>query len=170
MIPQKITDFYDKYKKMLYNTSLRITGDSFEAEEIMQDTVIKYLRNRKQEMSEEQVRVWLIRTCVRASIDMLRLRKGLKVKLESYAAENMEEDTQPQWDSLMASGGADELVRKIQKTLLMLPDGYRTVLSLLLFEGYDCSEAAQILNVAESTVRSQYLRGKRKLLQMLCNE
>ena len=160
MIPQKITDFYDKYKKMLYNTSLRITGDSFEAEEIMQDTVIKYLRNRKQEMSEEQVRVWLIRTCVRASIDMLRLRKGLKVKLESYAAENMEEDTQPQWDSLMASGGADELVRKIQKT----------VLSLLLFEGYDCSEAAQILNVAESTVRSQYLRGKRKLLQMLCNE
>ena len=70
MIPQKITDFYDKYKKMLYNTSLRITGDSFEAEEIMQDTVIKYLRNRKQEMSEEQVRVWLIRTCVRASINV----------------------------------------------------------------------------------------------------
>jgi len=48
-----------------------------------------------------------------------------------------------------------------------LPDGYRTVLSLYLLEGYDHEEIAEILQVAESTSRSQFLRAKQKLIQML---
>ena len=48
-----------------------------------------------------------------------------------------------------------------------LPDGYRTVLSLYLFEGYDHEEIAEIMGVAQSTVRTQYIRGKQKLLQLL---
>ena len=58
---------------------------------------------------------------------------------------------------------------EIRKAMMGMPDGYRVVLSLLLFEGYDYTEAAQILQVEESTVRSQYLRGKRKLLGLINN-
>ena len=43
----------------------------------------------------------------------------------------------------------------------------RTVLSLYLLEGYDHEEIADILNVAQSTTRSQYIRAKQKLLQLL---
>ena len=46
-----------------------------------------------------------------------------------------------------------------------LPEGYRVVLSLYLFEGYDMEEIAQILHVKPASVRSQYLRGKRKLIE-----
>ena len=49
----------------------------------------------------------------------------------------------------------------------MLPDGYRVILSLILFEGYDYQEVASLLHLKESSVRSQYLRGKRKLLDMM---
>ena len=159
MIPKEITAFYNRYKTRLYNTSLRITGDSFDAEEIVQDTIIKYLRTNTAKLSEAQTSAWLTKACTRASIDMLRMRRGLKVKLEKYAEEDPEEDSSQQWDR-----------GRIKRQMLLMPDGYRTVLSLLLFEGYDYSEAAQILGVEESTVRSQYLRGKRKLVEMIKNE
>ena len=55
----------------------------------------------------------------------------------------------------------------IKQTIQQLPDGYRTVLSLYLFEGYDHEEIAGILGVAQSTVRTQYIRAKQKLLQLL---
>ncbi|HET6768317.1 MAG TPA: sigma-70 region 4 domain-containing protein, partial [Chitinophagaceae bacterium] len=55
----------------------------------------------------------------------------------------------------------------IRKKIQQLPDGYRTVLSLYLFEGYDHEEISEILGVAQSTVRTQYIRAKQKLLQLL---
>ena len=58
-------------------------------------------------------------------------------------------------------------VDMIKQTMQQLPDGYRTVLSLYLFEGYDHEEISEILGVAQSTVRTQYKRAKQKLLQLL---
>jgi len=58
-------------------------------------------------------------------------------------------------------------VDMIKQTMQQLPDGYRTVLSLYLFEGYDHEEISEILGVAQSTVRTQYVRAKQKLLKLL---
>jgi RNA polymerase sigma-70 factor (ECF subfamily) len=58
-------------------------------------------------------------------------------------------------------------VDRIRQTIQQLPDGYRTVLSLYLFEGYDHEEISEILGVAQSTVRTQYIRAKEKLLKLL---
>jgi RNA polymerase sigma-70 factor (ECF subfamily) len=58
-------------------------------------------------------------------------------------------------------------VELIKKKIQQLPDGYRIVLSLYLFEGYDHEEISKILGVAQSTVRTQYIRAKQKLLQLL---
>ena len=101
---------------------------------------------------------------------MLRMRRGLKVKLGKFAEEDPEEDSSQQWDSLLQGQSPQEMIGRIKRQMLLMPDGYRAVLSLLLFEGYDYSEAAQILGVEESTVRSQYLRGKRRLVEMIKNE
>ena len=55
-------------------------------------------------------------------------------------------------------------VDEIKKAVKLLPNGYRTVLSLYLFEGYDHEEIAEILRVSHATVRTQYMRAKQKLL------
>ena len=55
-------------------------------------------------------------------------------------------------------------VEDIKKAVRLLPNGYRTVLSLYLFEGYDQEEIAEILGVTHATVRTQYMRAKQKLL------
>jgi RNA polymerase sigma factor (sigma-70 family) len=58
-------------------------------------------------------------------------------------------------------------VRQIRDALQQLSTGFRTVLSLYLFEGYDHEEIAGILGVAHATVRTQYIRGKKRLLEII---
>ena len=58
-------------------------------------------------------------------------------------------------------------VEEVRKAIQQLPDGYRTVLSLYLLEGYDHEEISEILQLAESTVRTQYMRAKQKLVQII---
>jgi len=48
-----------------------------------------------------------------------------------------------------------------------LPEGYRLVISLYLLEGYDHEEIGQILEISENTSRTQFLRAKRKLVEIL---
>ena len=48
-----------------------------------------------------------------------------------------------------------------------LPEGYRMVISLYLLEGYDHEEIGQILGITENTSRTQFLRAKRKLSELL---
>jgi RNA polymerase sigma factor (sigma-70 family) len=58
-------------------------------------------------------------------------------------------------------------VDEIRKAVRLLPNGYRTVLSLHLFEGYDYEEIAGIMQITASTVRTQYHRARQKLLHTL---
>jgi RNA polymerase sigma factor (sigma-70 family) len=58
---------------------------------------------------------------------------------------------------------ASVIARAVEK----LPDGYRVVFSLYLLEGYDHSEISQIMNISESTSKTQYLRAKEKLKKIL---
>ena len=60
-------------------------------------------------------------------------------------------------------------IRKIHNAMEKLPDGYRVIFSLYALEGYDHSEIAQILEISESTSKSQYLRAKQKIRDLLNN-
>jgi RNA polymerase sigma factor (sigma-70 family) len=56
------------------------------------------------------------------------------------------------------------------KAVEKLPQGYRIVFSLYLLEGYDHSEIAGILGISESTSKSQFLRAKMKIKEMLMSD
>ena len=58
-------------------------------------------------------------------------------------------------------------VEEIKKAVKELPNGYRTVISLHLFEGYDQEEIAEILQISHATVRTQYMRAKQKLVSLI---
>ncbi len=183
MTSKEITEFYNKYRQRLYNTAFRITADSFEAEEIMQNTIIKYLkREAVGYLSAEQIWAWLHKTCTRGAIDSLRARKALDRKLEklasfqadAYRSEDNDDVEQSVKDRYGTAGSlleddmsVTDKVNLIRRKILKLPDGYRVILTLILFEGYDYEEVSQILGITQATVRSQYLRGKNKLLEIL---
>jgi len=58
-------------------------------------------------------------------------------------------------------------VERIKKAIRSLPDGYRTVLSLYLIEGYDHDEISEILGISNSASRTQFSRAKSKLRELL---
>ena len=58
-------------------------------------------------------------------------------------------------------------VQKVRAAIQQLPDGYRVVLSLYLLEGYDHEEISHILKISENTSRTQFMRARRKLVEIL---
>lgn len=147
-----IKEIYSQYAQQLYFTALRITGSSFDAEEVMQDTILKY-HNFAQKEGIEKLGSWLKSVCIRKALDKLREKHRTKEFLEEYKEEQIPAPP-PQ---------IQYSVEEIRKALLLLPDNYRTILSLHLFEGYDYQEIEQITGTKEVTIRSLYKRAKEKL-------
>ena len=154
-----ITEIYNQYAQQLYFTALRITGNSYDAEEVMQDTIIKY-HHLPQKEEIEKLGSWLKSVCIRKAIDRLREKHRTKEFMEEYREDQFQAAPQQQ---LQYS------VEDIKKALLLLPDNYRTIISLHLFEGYDYREIEQITGTKEATLRSLYKRGKEKLAALLQN-
>ena len=151
-----IEKVYDSHSRRLYNISLRITGNSDDAEEIMHDSLIQYWKFRKKSEIRDLSR-WLTSICIRKSIDRLREKSRWNVFLEGYEEPAYDEGTVPDED--------DYTVAEILTALKGLPGHYRAVVSLHLFEGFDHQEIAQITGSKESTIRSLYMRGRRLLAE-----
>lgn len=159
MTRAEITEFYREHNRRLFNTALRILGDSGEAEEVMQDTILKFLSAEGTFAGEAQVRAWLTRTCIRGAIDRLRERRRRRAFLEEFAAG--EEDYGEEGVPGMPG------VREIWEAMMAMEEPYRVVLALVLIEGLDYGEIARITGKKETTLRSLYSRGRAKLARML---
>ena len=150
---------YDDYSVRLYNIGLRIVGDSADAEEIMHDTLLKYLSyGKKGEIRD--LAGWLAQTCIRKAIDRLREKHRYKDFLTRYAEMDTGDTTEYEEPEIIS-------VENIRKVLSGLPGHYRVVLTLHLLEGYDYQEISQITGTNESTIRTLYMRGRQKLAEAL---
>lgn len=148
---------YDEHAVRLYNMSLRILGDSCEAEEVMHDSLLQYY-GMKDRSGIVDLRKWLSSVCIRKSIDRLRQKKKFKDFLDDYEDPALDDTT---------GEDINPDVENIRKALSSLPDNYRMILSLHLFEGYDYEEITQITGIKAVTVRTLYIRGRRKLTEIL---
>lgn len=155
--------FYKAHARRLYNISLRIVRDSGEAEEIMQDTILRFISSDIVPGDPAQVTTWLSRTCIRKSIDAVRRKKREKLFLDEYAADASGHDCD---DPIEFSGTASEMDR-IRKAIDELPDNYRLILNLVLLEGLDYEEIASLTGEREGTLRTQFSRGRAKLAEKL---
>ena len=168
MTRQEITEFYQEHHRRLYNISLRILRDSDEAEEVMQDTILKFVSSPARFSSREQESAWLARTCIRASIDRLRRRQRRDAFLEDYTHELGDSPVEPANDGMVEPANDDtpDIVR-VRAAMDALPEPYRLVLNLVLIEGLDYGEIAGLTGQKETTLRSLYSRGRVKLQTLL---
>jgi RNA polymerase sigma-70 factor (ECF subfamily) len=153
---------YEKYAQRLYLACLRITGSRAEAEEAMHDAFIKAFARLQQFRNEQNFDAWIHRIAIHTAIDYVRshARGGEWEEIPiNYTAESEEDNAQQE--------AINYAVEQIKEAIRKLPDGYRIVLSLYLFEGYDTEEISSILNIQPASVRTQYLRAKRKLLEII---
>ena len=161
MTRKEITSFYQAHSRRLFNMSYRILLNGPDAEEIVQDTILKFVTAPWRPENDAQVSAWLARTCIRASIDRLRQHKRESLFLEEYAREA--EAGAPVEPEIPAETSAARILAAMQQ----LPDPYRLVVTLVLAEGLDYEEIARYTGLKQNTLRSHFLRGKQKLLTLL---
>ena len=135
-------------------------NNEVEAEDMMQEAFLKAFTKIDTYEGKVSFGAWLKKIVINRSLDQLKKRK---VKFEELNEKIPDEDA--------VSFDISEIqLEKLKKTIQQLPDGYRVVLSLYLLEGYDHEEIAKILGITNVSSRSQFLRAKLKLRQMLQKE
>jgi len=142
----------------MFNTALRIVNTVPDAEDILQDAFTDAFMQLKSFENKSTFGAWLKQIVVYKSLNYLKRHKTNLIDIDNI------EDTA---DEVADDESLWYTVDTIRLAMQDLPDGYRTVLSLYLFEGYEHDEIAEILKVASSTVRTQYVRGKQKLVNLL---
>ncbi len=151
-------ELYKLYSKAMLNVSCRIVNNVEEAEDVLQESFVSAFRNLDNYRGDSTFGSWLKRIVINNSLNLLR-----KNKLDFSDVDEYEDKEGVEEPDILC----DLDVSQIKLTISELPDGFRTVLSLYLLEGYDHREIADILDISESTSKSQYNRAKKKLRTML---
>lgn len=153
---------FEAYKVAMYNTALRIVQDVAEAEDVLQESFLAAFTKIGLFTGESSFGGWLKTIVINKSINALKKQKAslsFKEQLAQDAA--AQQGTRDEDDNVIWN------VQQITRAVQALPDGYRVVLSLYLFEGYDHREIAEILGISEGGSKSQFNRAKSKLREIL---
>jgi RNA polymerase sigma-70 factor (ECF subfamily) len=154
--------FYDLFVRPAYQSAFAIVGNRDEAEEIMQDAMMKVfsetglIRDDVTEMTR-----LLRRIAANRAIDAVRRRKDFVTLMDDEP-----EGSRDAEDGAEADGGGWE-VEEIRDGVDRLAPAYRSVIGLRLFEEMSFAEIARQLHVNASTVRVQYTRGIARLRSFL---
>ena len=155
-------EIYKLYNRAMFNTALRITGVRTDAEDVLQDAFISAFQSLSTLREDVTFGAWLKKIVVNKALNHMQ-----KSKKDWMLVEEINEESKIEWNE---ESEPIYSIEAVQKTMNYLPSGFRTVLSLYLFEGYDHKEISEILGITESTSKSQYKRAKDKLKTMLREE
>lgn len=143
----------EKYRDNIYAIAFNYFKNASDADDIVQDVLLKLYRADKEFESEEHVRNWLLRVtvnqCKKISVSSW-FRKN--VPLETYA-ESLEYETPEESDLFLA--------------VMNLPKKYRIIVHLFYYEDYSTRDIAQMLNLKEPTVRTRLMRARKILKERL---
>ncbi len=139
------------YGNAVLRTAYSYLHNMADAEEILQDTLVQFLKTAPVLEGKEHEKAWLLRVACNLSKNRLKynsIRKTDELMEELVAEER--DDLSFVWEAVKS-----------------LPNQYRAVIHLFYHENYQTAQIAKILNMKESTVRSKLARGREKLKNVL---
>lgn len=159
-------ELYHNYAPFLLHLIQRYVGDLEAAKDLMHDAFLSiYQRIEKFEYrGEGSLKAWLSRICLNDSLMWLRQKKRITIH---SLDEELDADQEIPYDTPQ-----EETIESISEEVLQgfireLPDGYRTVFNLYVFEEKSHREIAQLLNINERSSSSQLARAKKLLAQKI---
>lgn len=147
-------ELYDRYKDAMFTIAYRVAGDFGLAEEILQDAFIKIYRGLKGFRFESTLGAWIKIIVVRTAYSKIRS------KVSFDPIEHLGKD-----QAIYISNKLD--IEYLEKAIMSLPKGYRTVFWLVEVEGYAHREVGELLGISEGTSKSQLYFAKKKLREKL---
>lgn len=160
--PKARKELYDVYGSQLFAVCLRYIGDRDTAQDIFHDGIIKIYQSvgRFKFFGEGSLRAWLSKVMVNEALGYLR-KKHMQLQQETLVEDLP--DTQ-----LSDDGDVDDIPNKeLMRMISELPDGYRTVFNLFVFEDKSHKEIASMLGISEHTSSSQFYRAKTILMKKI---
>lgn len=141
-----------------------MVNDRLEAEDVLQRSFVDVFTKIGSFRFESSIGAWIKRIVVNNCINATR-KKGIRaVELDEehlrIPTDNSQEPELPDYLS----------INHVKNAIAQLPDGYRIVLTLYLFEGMDHEEISTLLGISVSTSKSQYHRARRRLKDLLAEE
>ena len=150
-VNETATALLDRHGESILRLAYSYLHNQSDAEDILQDTLIQYLRTSPTLESPAHEKAWLLRVAGNLSKNLLRAQGYRQAdQLEETLVAQEREDLSYVWDAVKA-----------------LPVPYREAIHLYYYEGYSTAQIAQVLGQKEATVRSRLKRGREKLKPLL---
>lgn len=150
---------YNRFSPRMLGVCYRFAKNKEDAEDMLQEGFIKVFTQLHQYRNEGALEGWIRRIIVHTCINILKKNKKFAESVDIIHANSLhiKEDFIP---SIMQAKQVVECIR-------ILPIGYRTVLNLYAIEGFSHKEIGELLDIEESTSRSQYTRARAMLEDIL---
>lgn len=155
-------ELYKLNSTAVFNTCYRIMRNREDAQDILQESFSEAFLKLPGFRHESSFRTWLKRIAVNKCINEIKRKKAdlqFSDEIERYGNHAEDEGTLPELS-----------IEMVKKATEQLPTGSRLIFQLYTLEGYDHREIAEILNVSESNSKSQYMRARMKIKEILKNK
>jgi RNA polymerase sigma-70 factor (ECF subfamily) len=145
----------------LSSVCYRYVPDKSDAKDVLQNCFVKIFTSipTMDYRGEEAFRGWMKRVVVNESLDFLRSRRKLRIVEQMTEDVEQTDDAEPQPEQISPE--------QLHQLISELPDGYRTVVNLYVFEDYSHRQIAELLGISESTSGSQLYYAKRLLAKRI---
>lgn len=155
------SSLYGRYAKSIYNSIYRIVSHSAEAEDLLQETFVTAFKEIGKLSGVASFEAWVKRVAINKSISHLRKRK-----IQFAEVETLDFEAEAEYD-LQENELFEYRVEEVKRSINSLPEGYKTIVCLYLFENIPQEEIGAMLGISHNTVRTQYHRAKKKILAEL---
>jgi RNA polymerase sigma-70 factor (ECF subfamily) len=149
---------YMLYSKAMFNICYRLMHSREEAEDMLQEAFILAFQKLDTFRYESGFGSWIKRIVINTCLNAINKRKVELVYCDEVYHNDVAQEEEPEIEFSS---------QNVIKAMEYLPDGGRMVFSLYLLEGYDHGEIAQIMGITESTSKSQFMRAKRRIVEIL---
>lgn len=150
---QELAELYHRHVDTVWRVCYSFMKNRADTEDMVQEAFLRAYDMDKPFRSEEHEKAWLIVTASNLCRDALKRAWRRDEPLEDHLE--------------LAAPGRDS---RVLEAVLALPEGYKTVVYLYYYEGYDAREIASILGCPQATVRTRLARARKQLKQMLGGE
>ncbi len=153
---------YERFSKKMMGVCLRYADNYEDAQDILQEGLIKVFKNIDSFKGSGSLEGWIRRIVVNTALATYRTSNPLRLSKGSEELEYIPAAD----DDILGSISVKDLLNIIRK----LPSGYRVVFNLYAIEGYSHKEIAEQLDITESTSKSQYSRARSLLQKIIQSE
>jgi len=151
---------YKMYSRAMFNICYRMMNDRTDAEDLLQESFTEAFRRLESFRHESTFGAWLKMIVVNKCINEIKRKKAQLEFFDDMSPFEEEEDFTDDQETGLSPD-------RIKKAMEDLPKGSRMIFSLYLLEGYDHQEISQILNISESNSKTQYMRAKQRIKEIL---